>query len=204
MRMSVDLRVALDGMLRDPAARDIRMKSPENFIDTAGRLVKLLLVLQSFEPNRFLAQLTDAETLAAWYDVVCRLDYAANSKYLRDTDDERVHALCEEIRVLVRDIDAAFRLRMLPASPSQKQSWESAVAHDPAGKYAFRNDGSLEISLLDARLDGATLHVKRLWNHVCNTEGSWVDFHIKLDETQANTIRRKLATLRAIRATMKP
>ncbi|GGC04205.1 hypothetical protein [Pseudoduganella buxea] len=180
------------------------MASPNNFNDTAGHLVKLLRALHDLEANPFLAQLGAVETLHAWYDVVCRLDYAANSKYLRDTGEERVHLLCEEIRVLICVVDEAFRFRMLPASPSQKQSWDSAVSRDPSARYAFRDDGSLEISLLDARLDGTTLHVKRLWNHVCNTEGDWVDFHIKLDETQVNTIRRKLATLRAIRATMKP
>ncbi len=179
------------------------MASPNNFNDTAGHLVKLLRALHDFQPNPFLAQLGAAETLDAWYDVVCRLGYAANSKYLRDTGEERVHLLCEEIRVLICVVDEAFRLRVLPASLPQKQSWESAASRDPSARYAFRDDGSLEISLLDASLDGATLHVKRLWNHVCNTEGSWVDFKIKLDDTQASAIRRKLSTLRAIRATMK-
>lgn len=180
------------------------MDQANDFNVTIARLGELLHALYGLEPNRFLRSLSEAGTLDEWYAVVLALNYAANSKELRDTGDARVHAICEEIRDEVKLVNGIFRASISPQTPSQQQSWQSAVARDPAGKYAFRDDGSLEISLLDARLDGATLHVKRLWNHVCNTEGDWVDFHIKLDETQASTIRRKLSTLRAIRVAMKP
>lgn len=180
------------------------MDRPSDFAASAAHIRERLDALYALETNRFLRTVSEAATVDEWYGAVLALNYAANSKELRDTGDARVHAICEEIRDEVKRINMLFRARISPVTPSQKQSWESAVSRDPSARYAFRDDGSLEISLLDARLEAATLHVKRLWNHVCNTEGDWVDFHIKLDETQVNTIRRKLSTLRAIRSTMKP
>ncbi len=144
-----------------------------------------LEALHRLEPNRFLAMVRKAGTPAEWYDAVLALRYAANSRELRDTGDDRVHQLCEDILRQVRHIDDIFRMTLVPASARQRRDWDLSVARDPLAKYAFRDGGTLEISLLDSSLAGSTLHVQRVWDHVCNFGGSWTGFYITLDPTQA-------------------
>lgn len=157
-----------------------------NVSETLAGLLKLVQALHAIAPNRFYQKFQEANTAREMYAVALELGYAANCKELRDTGDQQVQSLCEEILLEVAKLDAAFRVKLSPHSPGQKLSWDNAVSKDPAAKYAFRHDGSLEISLLDADLAGSLLHVKRLWNHVCNFDGSWTNFMIKLEAEQVS------------------
>lgn len=168
--------------------------------DTFSRLMALLTALHEISPNRFFNRLRQAASLDEFYGAALELGYAANSKELRDTYDEQVHSLSEDIRREVGKLDAVFRIKLLPGSPSQKQSWENSASRDPSARYAFRSDGSLEISLLDAELRDAILHVKRVWSHVGNFDGSWTNFKIKLDADQVAELRTRLAEVRRIRS----
>ncbi|WBS04297.1 hypothetical protein OU994_08470 [Pseudoduganella sp. SL102] len=161
-------------------------------------LMQLVEALHRISPNRFHAMVNRAATAAEWYDAVLALRYAANARELRDTGDERVHGLCEEIRRHVARIDDVFQMTLLPASPVQQREWEGALAADGHARQVFRTDGSLHISLLDSDLRGAALHVRRAWNHVCNFTGSWTDFTIGLDEAQAADWQARRARLRAM------
>ncbi|QBE62679.1 hypothetical protein [Pseudoduganella lutea] len=161
-------------------------------------LTKLVEALHQVSPNRFHAMVKKAGTAAEWYDAVLALRYAAGSKELRDTDDERVHELCEAIRRHVARIDAYFQMKLVPASPRQQREWEDALTPDLHARHVFRKDGSLEVSLLDSDLQGATLHVRRVWNHVCNFTGSWTEFTIELDKAQAAEWQARRARLQAM------
>jgi len=168
--------------------------------DTFSRLMGLLTALHEISPNRFFNMLKDAANVDEFYNAALALGYAANSKELRDTYEEQVHSLAEAIRREIATLDAFFRIKLLPRSPSQKQSWESSSSRDTSARYAFRSDGSLETSLLDAELRDSILHVKRVWSHVGNFDGSWTDFKIKLDADQVTELRTRLAEVRRIRS----
>ena len=165
--------------------------------ETLASLASLVQALDALEPSYFGRKLAQAGTARDYYDIVLELDYAANSKWLRDTGDERVHHILNDIGSVVDRIDGFFRIKLWPGSTAQNQSWTHAVLRAAGGKYAFRDDGSLEISLLDARLHGETLTVKRIWNHVCNYSGSLTEFEIRLDEQQIAEARARLASLRS-------
>lgn len=172
-------------------------KSDIAVVSIPADLMRLVDALHQVSPNRFHAMVKKARTSAEWYDAVLALRYAAGSKELRDTGDGRVHELCEDIRRRAADIDAVFQMKLFPGSPSQQRDWEHALALDDHATYAFRKDGSLEISLLDSDLQGAALHVRRVWNHVCNFTGSWTDFTIELDEAQVADWQARRARLQA-------
>ncbi|RFP23002.1 hypothetical protein D0T25_07655 [Duganella sp. BJB488] len=168
--------------------------------DTFSRLMALLTALHEISPNRFFNMLRDAANVDEFYNAALALGYAANSKELRDTYEEQVHSLSEDIRREVEELNSFFRIKLFPSSPSQKQSWENFVSRDLGGRYAFRDDGSLEISLLDAKLSDSVLHVKRVWSHVSSFGGSLTDFKIKLDANQVTELRTRLAEVRRIRS----
>lgn len=163
-----------------------------------AQLMQSLEALHQLEPNRFLAMVRKAATAAEWYDAVLALRYAANSKELRDTGDERVHGLCEDILQQVRHINDYFRMKLVPASPRQRRDWDLALAGDPFEQRAFQRDGSIELSLLDADRAGSTLRVRRVWNHVCNFGGSWTTFAIGLDADQFADWQARRARLRTL------
>lgn len=178
------------------------MNQPIQIAGTFSRLMELLTALHEISPNRFFGRLSQAGSVSEFYDGALELGYAANCKELRDTYEERVHSLCEEIRREIEKLNAFFRIKLFASSPSQMQSWEHRVSRDPGARFAFRSDGSLEVSLLDAELRESTLHVKRVWSHVGSFDGSWTDFNIKLDANQVTELRTRLAEVRRVRSTM--
>lgn len=176
------------------------MNSPIPITDTFSRLMELLTALHGISPNRFFSLLNQAGSVREFYDGALELAYAANSKELRDTYEEQVHSLAEDIRREVAMLNSFFRIKLFPSSPSQMQSWENFVSRDLGGRYAFRDDGSLEISLLDVELRDSVLHVKRVWSHVSSFGGSWTNFKIKLDANQVAELRTRLAEVRRVRS----
>ncbi len=168
------------------------------FADARDNLMESLGRLHWLEPNRFEPMLREAKTVRDFYDGALALGYAANAKELRDTWDDRVHSLCIEILVQMNTIDAFFRVKLYPGTPEQEQDWKRSLLRDPSAKYAMRDDGSLEISLLDSKMHESTLHVRRVWSHVSNFGGCLTDFRIKLNQAQTGELRAKLAELRAL------
>ena len=165
--------------------------------DTLASLAGLVHELDWLEPTYFRQHLDRAATARELHEVILELGYAANSKGLRDTGDERVHRLLNGILPLTEDIRAFFRIDLWPGSTAQLQSWTHALSTAASGKYAFRDDGAIRICLLDASLQGSTLSVRRIWTHVSNFSGSWTDFDLKLDAEQVAEFRARLAGLRA-------
>lgn len=178
----------MEGEHRAPAATPIT--------DTVASLVSLVRALDALEPNYFGQRLAQAGTARDFHDVVLELDYASNSKWLRDTSDERVHRILNDITALVRTIDRFFRISLWPGSTAQNQRWTHALSRDPSARYAVRDDGSLEIGLLDARLHGERLSVKRIWTHVSDYSGSVTAFELQLDAEQVAEFKARLANLR--------
>jgi hypothetical protein len=169
------------------------------FQDIRSRIMRSLQALHEREPNRFLSTFAAANTVRAFYAAALALGYAANGKELRDTWDEEVHRLCEDIRTDIAQLDLLFRTTLVPRSPQQRAEWDNTIVAAPGGKYAFRRDGSLEISNLDSDLDGVILHTRRMWNHVCNYDGAITDFSIRLDADQAGEVQSRLEQAQAIR-----
>lgn len=165
--------------------------------------VKLLEQLHWHEPNRFLGSIQRAGTVGQWYDVVLGIRSAANSKELRDTDNEQVHKLCNEILGVIKDLDDFFIADVSPRSAEQKNAWLRAVMPAESGQYAFRRDGCIRISLLDATLEGASIRVRRMWTHVCSGPGSTTDFELELDATQTCDIQGGLEKLAAAKLVIK-
>ncbi len=175
------------------------MISSTHIADVFTRTGTLLEALFAVEPNRFLAQFRAAKTTDELYDAALALGYAAGSKEIRDTCDAQVHILAGQILLELEKLDALFRVNLYPSSAGQKLSWEVAVARDSAATYAFRKDGSIQISLLDSTLSGSTLHVKRIWTHVCSFDGSRTNFSIKLEADQIVQVKDMSAAVRAFR-----
>jgi hypothetical protein len=163
--------------------------------DAISDIKKLIHSLHAISPNRFTSKLEQAKTTNEIYAVVLEMGYAANSPELADTSDDQVITVLKELRLQVKNLNSILRIKLWPASDIQKQDWVRFVQMAPNGKYAFRNDGSLEISLLDSKLNDSTLHIKRIWSHVCNFDGSWTEFEIKLDEAQISDFKRKSSKL---------
>ncbi len=186
------------GMFRidSPILSPMKTSTEVQVADLLARLMQQLYELDQLSPNRFPALIEKAGDIGAWYAAMLELNYAANCKELRDTGDDRVHAICVQIRDTVDGFKPFFRVRLLPASPEQQQGWTSMVSREPSGKYAFRDDGSIEVGLLDSTLHGDLLFVGHVWNHVCNFDGSSVSFTIRLDEAQAAQLRTRFAESR--------
>lgn len=168
-----------------------------NVADTLASLAELVHALDWLEPNYFTQHFDQAATARDMHEVVLALGYAANSKALRDTGDDRVHKLLNDILPLTETIRAFFRIDLWPASTAQLQSWTHALSTAPSGKYAFRDDGAIRISLLDADLHGSTLSVRRIWSHVSDFSGSLTGFDLKLDAEQVTQFKARLASLRS-------
>ncbi|OBV41092.1 hypothetical protein [Janthinobacterium psychrotolerans] len=164
---------------------------------TLAALASLVEALEAIESSHFGPQLAQAGTAHAYHDIALELAYASNSRWLRDTGDERVHRILNDIQPLLASINAFFRIKLWPTSTAQNQRWTHALSRDPAARYAVRDDGSLEISLLDASLHGELLSVRRLWSHVSNYSGSITAFELKLDADQLAECRQRLASLRS-------
>ena len=165
--------------------------------DTLASLAELVHALDWLEPNYLTKQFDQAATARDMHEVILEFSYAANSKALRDTGDERVHQLLNDTLPLTATLRAFFSINLWPASTAQLQSWTHALSTAASGKYAFRDDGSIRISLLDASLHGSTLSVKRIWSHVSNFSGSLTEFELKLDAEQAAEFKARLANLRS-------
>ncbi|MGK5027728.1 hypothetical protein [Janthinobacterium sp. RB2R34] len=168
-----------------------------NVADTLASLAELVHALDWLEPTYFAQRLDQAATARELHEIVLALDYAANSKELRDTGDERVHRLLNDILPLTEAIRVFFRIDLWPASTAQLQSWKHALSTAPSGKYAFRDDGAIRICLLDATLHGSTLTVRRFWTHVSDFSGSWTEVELKLDAQQVAEFNTRRASLDA-------
>lgn len=163
--------------------------------DTLASLAELVHALDWLEPNYLTKHFDQAATARDMHEVILEFSYAANSKALRDTGDERVHKLLNDILPLTETIRAFFRIDLWPASTAQLQSWTHALSTAPSGKYAFRDDGAIRISLLDADLHGSTLSVRRIWSHVSDVSGSWTEVELKLDAQQVAEFNTRRASL---------
>lgn len=166
-----------------------------NVADTLASLAELVHALDWLEPNYLTKHFDQAATARDMHEVILEFSYAANSKALRDTGDERVHKLLNDILPLTETIRAFFRIDLWPASTAQLQSWTHALSTAPSGKYAFRDDGAIRISLLDADLHGSTLSVRRIWSHVSDVSGSWTEVELKLDAQQVAEFNTRRASL---------
>ena len=165
--------------------------------ETLASLGELVHALDWLEPTHFRQQFERAATARDMHEVILALGYAANSKELRDTGDERVHKLLSDILSLISTLRAFFIINLWPASTGQLQSWTHALSSAPGGKYAFRDDGSIRIGLLDASLQGSILSVRRIWTHVSNFSGSLTEVELKLEAEQAAEFKARLASLRS-------
>ena len=172
------------------------MQTQVPIADTLSSLAELVHALEWLEPNYVTQRFDRAATAGEMHGVILELSYAANSKVLRDTGDERVHKLLNDILSLTATLRAFFTINLWPASTAQLQSWKHALSTAPSGKYAFRDDGSIRIGLLDADLHGLNLSVRRIWSHVSNFSGSVTEFELKLDAEQAAEFKARLASLR--------
>ena len=166
-----------------------------NVADTLASLAELVHALDWLEPNYLTKHFDRAATARDMHEVILEFSYAANSKALRDTGDERVHKLLNDILPLTETIRAFFRIDLWPASTAQLQRWKHALSTAPSGKYAFRDDGAIRISLLDADLHGSTLSVRRIWSHVSDVSGSWTEVELKLDAQQVAEFNTRRASL---------
>ena len=165
--------------------------------DTLASLAELVHALHWLEPNYLTKHFDQAATARDMHEVILEFSYAANSKTLRDTGDERVHKLLNEILPLTATLRAFFTINLWPSSTAQLQRWKHALSTAPSGKYAFRDDGSIRISLLDADLHGVSLSVRRIWSHVSDFSGSVTEVDLKLDAEQATQFKARLASLRS-------
>ena len=166
-----------------------------NVADTLASLAELVHALDWLEPNYLTKHFDRAATARDMHEVILEFSYAANSKALRDTGDDRVHTLLNDILPLTETIRAFFRIDLWPASTAQLQSWTHALSTAPSGKYAFRDNGAIRISLLDADLHGSTLSVRRIWSHVSDVSGSWTEVELKLDAQQVAEFNTRRASL---------
>ena len=153
--------------------------------------MRLLRQLQEVEPNRFFHKINEATTANEIFEAVLEFHYAANSKELRDTGDRQIHIMLDKISEQAEVLGAFFRIKLFPNSVGQKQSWKTTVSRDPSATYAFRDDDSLEIGLMESALHESTLHVERVWSHVSSFGGSRTNFKIKLDAIQAKEFKAR-------------
>ena len=159
--------------------------------DTLDEFMRLLRDLQEVEPNRFFHKINESTTANEIFEAVLEFHYAANSKELRDTGDRQIHIMLDKISERARELNAFFTMNLFPNSVSQKQSWKTTVSRDPSATYAFRDDDSLEIGLMESELHESTLHVKRVWSHVGSFGGCRANFKIKLDPIQVKEFKAR-------------
>ncbi|MDN4051779.1 hypothetical protein QPK32_01600 [Massilia sp. YIM B02763] len=176
------------------------MTSQNQFADALFELRSLSKALDDISSNPYHERINRQGSLEELFDAILAFDYAANSKELRDTGDERVHALLNEVREVSKSIYPFFVTKICPESSRQAQEWQTAARREPSATYAFQDNGSTEISLLDATLDGSTLIVKRLWSYVSNFDGTWTNLKVGLGPKQVEDLKTKFAELGAIRS----
>ena len=138
-------------------------------------LMRSVEALHAFQPIGYLKLINGTTTIGQWYDAVHALWWAASSKELRDGASDEVHLLCEEIRERMLIIEPYFTVKLFPASPPQRRSWECAAAKGRVG-YMLAEESPIDINLLDSRLLGTTLHVRRELRRDGEKAGVWPDF----------------------------
>jgi len=158
-------------------------------------LKNLLKKLDGLEPNRFLNELNQSDTPLELFNLTLELRYVSQSKHLRDTINPDVHILLNEISSSCKTIFEFFTVSLLPETAQQSKTWRQQVSLDENGKYIFRDDGTIRVCLLSSELKKRVLNVKRIWNHVCNYDGSKISALIELTEKQEKYIKNKLETL---------
>lgn len=165
-------------------------------------LMRAVEALHAWEPNGHLRLINATKTIGQWYDAVHALWWAASSKELRDGASDEVHLLCEDIRERMRRIEPFFSVKLYPASPPQRRSWECAAAK-MRHWYKLREGDPVEVILFDSRLLGTTLHVRRELRQDGEKAGVWPDFKIRVDEAQAEHLRTLFARSRAMQAAVR-
>jgi hypothetical protein len=73
---------------------------------------------------------------------------------------------------------------LFPHTPEQQSEWRESLLESPGGQYAFRDDGALHIDLVHATLNGAALHIGRLWTHVGGVNDPLQSYTIHLNPVQ--------------------
>jgi hypothetical protein len=178
------------------------MNAQTDIADILARLLKLLLALDNIFPSYpYLENFSQALTINEIYDAALMAEGVLRSMGSREPLeylDYRAPILSDEIRLQVARLDSLCRIKFSPSSPQQKQSWTHTALRDPRAEYGLGDDGSLDISVLDSELRDSVLHVRRIWGRRCEFSGSWTDFKIRLDATQARDFRMKLAELRSV------
>jgi hypothetical protein len=165
-------------------------------------LKKLTLAISEYPANRLFNHLSNAKTPQELFAVILELNYSSNSKIFRDGGPEEHHQNLNKITEYAKIFEDFFEAKITPNSLEQKQKWNKTILPAPSGKYAFRDDGSLRISLVDSELQGSKLHVKRMWTHVSNYDGSWTDFVIELDEAQIMYLNTRFEEVRVYVVTL--
>ena len=153
-------------------------------------------------PVHYLAAIGQTRSAHELYATACELRSFVNSKGNRDGAAHHVHLFSNEITKLVHRLDDLFTIKIVVNSPRQREEWNTTITRDPGATYAFRDDQSLQISLLESELDGARLHVGRIWSHVCDHGGSQTNFSIMLDPAQLAHVQVKQAVVREIQAAL--
>jgi hypothetical protein len=160
----------------------------------AGLIRSLHLLNENVNaPISFLEWFERAETASELYDTALKLSNVANSRDIRWSADAPAHRLLDDISKQIATIDANSRLKLTPNSPQQKREWKRSLLPVRDRKYVFRDDGSLEVSVLDSMLRRSTLHVGSIWSPGFRVQCPGLK--IKLDQTQAGDVRRKFAEL---------
>lgn len=163
-----------------------------------SKINQLVVEVYKLEGGRFLSMLKASKTLGERYDAILAFDYAANSKELRDTSDETVHSLLNAVSDAVDSLNSFMRIDFFPASNDQKNMWVNRLIDCPHGKYAFRDNGAIQVSILDSRLAKDTLHIGRIWSHVSDYSGSHVNFTLPLSQQQISEFKERRILLSAV------
>jgi hypothetical protein len=171
-------------------------------IDITAALVEIIDLLSAIEaisPNRFLRTLEDIKCPRKIFEFTLELEYAANSKELRDTSDGNVHDLLNRISLRIEKFKSFFILNLYPSSIEQSEGWKKVIGQDSYAKRAFREDGSIRLGLLDSSLKEKVLHIQRIWDGG-SYYGSYTNFKIIVDPAQGDDFQYRFALLHSFHA----
>jgi hypothetical protein len=158
-------------------------------------LISLLSVLQSIESNRFLSKFGDIKCPIALLGLTRELDYAANSKELRDTGNPQVHQLLNQITLKIEKFRSFFFVNLYPNSTAQRMRWSREIADERTAARVIRADGSFQLHLLDTRIKQGFLEVGPRSSFMITDEFS-MKLKIDLDADQTQEVKKKLALIK--------
>lgn len=156
--------------------------------------------------SHFLKALKNAPNIQVQHYEIERFFYAASGRELRDTSNDLVHKICDQINAYEKNIfKPSVWYDLYPESEDQKQQWVLALdkykdkilngQRTLSSEKDFRDEGCLRFALTFCKIEGVNLIPGRVRGHLDNFDGSECGASLPLSLKQIEKIQQAIIKL---------